>query len=553
MLPVFPHWLGLPSKQDPGYVENMREYSSSFRIALAAWIVALTWTFSSNGTAGAIVMDGLFDDWQDIVGTPVKVVTSRSNIFVYFSLSNPTVLQQASGIEVLFDTDGDSATGASLHGIGVERQWLAGSRVGYKYTNGATNTFSHAEIQLKSCPVHDSTTFEISIKRENTNAQQLSVAVTHNSNLLSVVTIPYSDQQPIRAENAVRHPFTQVRAIGYNVLFDTLFQSNQGDTMLAELSTLQPDVICFSEIYKHTAAQTLARVTNALPQMGYAVGTYDEFIVSRYPITWTHIGNQFVLGRVQSAAAGVDFIACSAHLTCCTNFPARAGQLSGLKSALQAIRSGSNSTIPTNIPIVLIGDLNLVSFDSPAFGSFRSDLQLTHLQPLQLDTFEDFTWRYYGSTFSDGRLDYALVSQGAVATKNFVYRSATPPSDHLPVVVDFAFDSDQDGLADIWETAHWPNLSATALSDTDGDGMSNLGEQLAGTSPVNPHSKVALAAYCDQKALSLQVSHSLNSRWSIWHSVDLISWARMGLWSEGMVSMDFGGQTLPGFYRLSSP
>jgi len=505
--------------------------------------------------AGAIIMDGRFDDWDSVLGSNVKVATSRSNLFVSFTLSNAAVLQESSGVEILFDTDGDPATGAPLHGIGVERRWFAGSRVGHKYTDNTTNaftTFTHSAIQLKACPVYDSATFEISVLRENTNAPIFSVAVTHNGVLCGVATAPYSDQQPFRNIGAQRHTYADVRAVGYNVRVNRLFQTYYGDTMLAELSTLQPDVICFSEIYNRTAAQTLARVTNSLPYMSHAVGSDDEFIVSRYPITWTNIGYQFVLGRVQSTSAGVDFVACSVHLSCCANPSARASELSGLKSAIQAIRAGSYP-VPTNIPIMLIGDLNLVSFDSASFTSFRNELEFTHLHPLQRDSFEDFTWRDYAMPYSDGRLDHALVSQGLVAMKSFVNLSPSPPSDHLPVVVDFAFDSDRDGLSDKWEISHWQNLSATALGDLDGDNMSNLLEQLAGTSPIDPHSDISLAATYDRDAFSLRMPYALNSRWSIWHSIDLISWSRVGLWSENMTALELDEQAASGFYRISSP
>ena len=501
-------------------------------------------------------MDGRFDDWDSIPGDEVKVATTRSNLFVYFTLPNAVVFQEGSGVEIFFDTDGDPATGAPFHGIGVERRWLAGSRLGLKYTGNSTDaftTFTHSAVQLKACPVHDSATFEISVLRENMIAPMLSVAVTHNGVLREVVTITYSNHQPIKNTDAQRHAYTDVRAVGYNVLSDGLFQTNRGDTMLVELATLQPDVICFSEIYSHTAAQIVAQVASALPSMGYAVGSYDEFIVSRYPITWSNVGRGFVLGRVQSSSAGVDFIACSVHLTCCARPAARASELSGLKEIILQIRSGSYPSIPTNIPIALVGDFNLVNFDTAAFTPFRNDLQLTHLHPLHLDSFEDYTWRSYAESFSDGRLDHALISEGVVALKSFIYRSPTPPSDHFPVVVDITFDSDQDRLADRWEVSHWQDLSATANADPDGDGMDNLNEQFAGTSPVDPHSKVSLALKQNNAALSLQVRQSLNSHWSLWHSTDLVSWSRVGLWSEGMTTLELDKPALAGFYRLGAP
>ncbi|MCC6233451.1 MAG: lamin tail domain-containing protein, partial [Verrucomicrobiales bacterium] len=46
-----------------------------------------------------------------------------------------------------------------------------------------------------------------------------------------------------------------------------------------------------------------------------------------------------------------------------------------------------------------------------------------------------------------------------------------------------SLDADGDGLPDTWEQAHFGNLSALAEDDADLDGLSNLGEYLAGTDP----------------------------------------------------------------------
>lgn len=49
-------------------------------------------------------------------------------------------------------------------------------------------------------------------------------------------------------------------------------------------------------------------------------------------------------------------------------------------------------------------------------------------------------------------------------------------------------DSDNDGMADSWETTYFGNLSRNGQGDFDGDGLSDLAEFLAGTLPNNPGS-----------------------------------------------------------------
>lgn len=57
-----------------------------------------------------------------------------------------------------------------------------------------------------------------------------------------------------------------------------------------------------------------------------------------------------------------------------------------------------------------------------------------------------------------------------------------PPVNTVP-------DSDHDGLDDIWETAHFGNLTQTAAGDFDSDGASNALEEAAGTDPNSGASK----------------------------------------------------------------
>ena len=65
-------------------------------------------------------------------------------------------------------------------------------------------------------------------------------------------------------------------------------------------------------------------------------------------------------------------------------------------------------------------------------------------------------------------------------------------------------DSDGDGLPDWWEQHYFPYVGAQPGSDADGDGMSNLSEYKAGTSPLDPQSALKLVVKPLESGLTLE-------------------------------------------------
>lgn len=80
------------------------------------------------------------------------------------------------------------------------------------------------------------------------------------------------------------------------------------------------------------------------------------------------------------------------------------------------------------------------------------------------------------------------VTVGSEGSANSQTRNNTWPSDHGAVLTVFQMkpvDRDKDGLSDAWEIENFGDLSShDGTSDADGDGRSNLVEQMSGSSPV---------------------------------------------------------------------
>lgn len=73
------------------------------------------------------------------------------------------------------------------------------------------------------------------------------------------------------------------------------------------------------------------------------------------------------------------------------------------------------------------------------------------------------------------------LSLTAVATDDLGGSAASEPR-----VISVVADKDLDGLPDVWEWTHFPDLGAEPADDPDGDGLSNLREYQTGRDPLTP-------------------------------------------------------------------
>jgi exonuclease III len=249
------------------------------------------------------------------------------------------------------------------------------------------------------------------------------------------------------------------------------------------LRALDPDIICFQEIWNHSAKETADLVSLALPDAPwYAEKSYEGVIVSRYPIVdWyaTHeeSGNLWALIDLPDERYATDLSVINAHPPCCENNVGRELELDAIASWVRELKITGGYQLPWGTPMIIAGDMNLVGpayqldiilagriVNQDLFGQpFAPDWDSTTLvdvMPYHTTGRESYTWRsltHYDGSFAPGRLDYILYSDSILDLGNhFVlcteemspedlnaagllsYETAIA-SDHLPVVADFLF------------------------------------------------------------------------------------------------------------------
>ncbi len=453
----------------------------------------------------AIVIDGRFEDWQatepvwsdpaeDGTGDGIDlgrlwVTSDIERVFLCFETGTEMGLQGGNDMTLLIDGDDDTSTGTGRFGMGVDLVWRFGQREGAVYTGGddTRRRIEQSDMGLRQGPTVSSTVFEISLLRSALPpGDAIRICITTGSRTgsdrlpdadggvrvaLSDATPGVTDPRTLDREHA-----DDLRVMTYNVLFDGLFK--RPAPFIRILRAVDPDVVCFQEIWSHTAQQAVDQVNLALPGGApwYGGSTEDGLIVSRYPIiedrSVDEAGNHWALIDLPDETYGADLSLISAHPPCCDNEEGRQEELDGIAAWMRDLKLGGSPGIATGTFIVIAGDMNLVGLsgqvetlvagtisDEERFGrTVAADWDGTPMSdasPLHIGGREGYTWRDDTSSFAPGKLDYIVYSDSVMEmTGGFVLRTEDLPgeilesyglraadtgeaSDHLPVVADF--------------------------------------------------------------------------------------------------------------------
>ncbi len=483
--------------------------------ALLAVALLLPAGATMGDTSAPEAVDGLFEDWSDtevcwadpsgdgdvVDFGGVQVRSDAERITLLFDVGYEMSLQGGNIVTLIFDGDGDASTGHAAEGIGAEMSWTFGAREGAVWSGGGRTRVEQGDIGLRQAPTVTSERFEVSFLRRTSAGIEIAAGPRASFVLLDeghtkgdrlpnegAVSIELADEPPPLppAASVERRDPNDIRVVTWNVLFDGLFK--RPAPFIRVLRALDPDVICFQEIWAHSAQQAADQVSLALPDSRwYGASNGEGHIVSRYPPllerSIDESGNYWALIDLPDDRYGVDLSVVSAHPPCCDKELERQRELDGIAAWLRELQApgGTLETpneppleydLPAGTPIVVAGDMNLVGgagqvltltdgairYEETYGPSHAADWDGTPLAdawPRVTGTSDVYTWRDARSSFSPGKLDYIVYSDSVLELTNAfsletvmlsaeeLVRYGLRPadtllaSDHLPVVADF--------------------------------------------------------------------------------------------------------------------
>lgn len=472
-------------------------------VAPPAWAGPAAAPEAAHKETPPAAVDGLFTDWEDADaawsdatgdGDPIDlgrlwVRSDLERVTLRFELGREMNLQGAKSLTLIIDGDANSSTGRTVHGVGAELTWTFGSRNGRIVANGAERTVEHSDLGMRQAPTVSSREFEVSFLRTTPDGHSIIPGPEASMIIVNegqggdrlpddgAVTVRLSPDPPRPAGDVAleRRSPDDIRVVTWNVLFDGLFK--RPAPFFRVLRALNPDIICFQEIWAHTALHTAEQVSLALPAATWhGESTNEGLIVSRYPLLDARpidsAGNYWALVDLPGDRYDVDISVISAHPPCCEKEAERQAELDGIAAWVRDLSRGGDPSTPDGTPIVIAGDMNLVGgarqlrtlvageiVDENTYGaSLPLDWDRTPLEdsrPRHAGGLDTFTWRDSQSSFAPGRLDFIVYSDSVLELSNsFVLATeelnakdlaryglratdTLEASDHLPVVADF--------------------------------------------------------------------------------------------------------------------
>ena len=450
-------------------------------------------------------IEPLFEQSASISGVKtVKLTNDDRYLYLYLEFAEEIILQDGHQYRWLIDADGLAQTGRAWSSggntLGAELLVDFGNREITAYLSNSTQEKSSYEMGMVNTPTVSSTQFEVVIDRRILldgepwlQASTIQVAIAKGATLqqeTGVLSYSMSDQvyQPA-SFSFDKEDASDMRVVSYNVYRDNPFDVLINPRFGRIFKALDPDLIGVQEVYDYSSEQLASLFEQWLPSDqgeawyhgGHAAGEGDTHLISRYPIVASsQIDKETTVYMVDKE--GQPMMVLSSHPPCCNNDDGRRLAFNNMMQFIDRAKKGEGPEafhLEDGTPIIITGDMNLVrdadqqrtlvhgEYTDPSYGpdmtpdwdgsSFEDSKAPNPFMPTS------FTWYSPRSSFGAGRLDY-IVYSGSVLTQKRSFSLHTPSfpeeaftpggvaeglerldtqeaSDHVPVVVDFAFPS----------------------------------------------------------------------------------------------------------------
>ena len=429
--------------------------------------------------AHPIVIDGLFDDWQEVPVTitdpegdynyddwaELKITNDDDFIFFKISLhSEETLLQNWNNFYLYIDADRDSLTGHPFRGLGAELAWHFGYRTGQYFEQDGIIDLWQNDITLRQAPTVTSTEFEIAIARGSfVLSDPDSIAVIFSSFYDTGDYMPDSWEGVVyQLDTTVVGPAapillekTGTRLVTYNTLYTGILEPDRQPKFQRIIQALDPDIIALQE---HSEWNEIGDIISSwFPEDTWYQGyTFRDLVVlSKYPII--NQANLISSERTMCALLQTDdpinpyLLILNSHFSCCDNDDDRQEQVDELVQVLREWRLNDNGPfdLPEGTPMFHVGDFNFVGYREQIEtvtagniqdeGNYGSDFPLdwdgtaiTDLFSRQTHKRMAYTWRSDGSSFNPGKLDYILYTDSNLSILNhFVLNTLAMPDSVL--------------------------------------------------------------------------------------------------------------------------
>jgi len=476
---------------------------------LTIFAVALA-SSPAHAVAQRILLDGEGDDWNGIAPihvdpagdggssgidlTDIYVANDAEHLYLYFPVGTDLVLQDEDDQLALYiDTDNDPLTGFPQPPLGVELRWDFGAPGGFYFHASGWEPVDWFDIGFISAPTHSGAAFELAIDRDAVPggiaplfANETIALLLHdwagggdwapNSGSAVEYTFDETPVAPIDTLAIAPENPSAVRLMTHNMLQDQLFDAWKQLAHGRLLQAIDPDIICYQEVYGHTSTDVRQVVESFLGGTWDANLVGDQVLVTRSEILdyWNIAdgrGGAFLLAPL--GAFNANLLVFNCHLSCCAwNDDERQTQVDAIMAFVRDAQTpGGELELGSDNPIVITGDMNFVGsvrqletfltgdiYDNGTYGpDFAPDWDASDLSdvvPRHIAHALAYSWYKPISDDCPGRLDYIIYSdsnteivQDMVVQTTFLgdayldaydllHTDTSVASDHLPVFAD---------------------------------------------------------------------------------------------------------------------